>query len=79
MVAVGVMPALGATFASEDEIEAMVDYTLAMQDGIGHEFAGAHQVHAAVYRLPWRPTVRVWRHSVRAEPDRRHMALWRIA
>jgi cytochrome c oxidase cbb3-type subunit 3 len=30
---VGVMPALGATFASDDEIEAMVDYTLAMQDG----------------------------------------------
>jgi cytochrome c oxidase cbb3-type subunit 3 len=30
---VGVMPALGATFASDDEIEAMVDYTLALQDG----------------------------------------------
>jgi cytochrome c oxidase cbb3-type subunit 3 len=31
---VGVMPALGSTFANEEEIEAMVDYTLAMQDGM---------------------------------------------
>jgi cytochrome c oxidase cbb3-type subunit 3 len=31
---VGVMPALGSTFASDAEIEAMVDYVLAMQDGI---------------------------------------------
>jgi len=30
---VGVMPALGSTFASDAEIEAMVDYTLGMQDG----------------------------------------------
>jgi cytochrome c oxidase cbb3-type subunit 3 len=30
----GVMPALGSTFASEDEVEAMVDYVLAMPDGM---------------------------------------------
>ena len=31
---VGVMPALGSTFASDEEIEAMVDYVLAMPDGL---------------------------------------------
>jgi len=30
----GVMPALGATFGSEDAIEQMVDYVLTMQDGM---------------------------------------------